>query len=176
MPFLHELFHHRWSVPIIAELHARRGCRFAELVGRLGVSRDVLSQTLEWLVAHRYAERNPGYGHPMRPEYLPMAEANRIGPACAAVMREIRALDGEDVLLRRWSCPVVDVLRPRPARFSELRAALPGVTPRALSQALLSLEEADLLSRSVSEERPPRVTYALAPRAVRLGVALRGLK
>ncbi len=173
---LHELFHHRWSVPIIAELHARRGCRFAELVGRLGISRDVLSQTLEWLVVHRYAEHNPGYGHPMRPEYLPTAETTRIGPACAAVMREIRVLNGEEVLLRRWSCPVVDVLRPRPARFSQLRSALPGVTPRALSLALQSLEEAGLLTRTVGEERPPRVTYALVPRAVRLGVALRGLK
>jgi DNA-binding HxlR family transcriptional regulator len=46
-----------------------------------------------------------------------------------------------------------------PRRFSELRAALPA-SPRALALALRDLEEAGLLRRTVTEDRPPQTRYA----------------
>lgn len=164
------LFHHRWTVPVLVELHVRRGCRFAELAGRLGVSRDVLSQTLAHMVAHRLARRNPGYGHPMRPEYLPTARADRLGPWCAGYLAAARELGMEDLLLRRWPCAVLLRLARGAARFSELRAGLEGITPRALSQCLRQLEEGRLIVRTVGSERPPRVVYALGDRGRRLAV------
>ena len=51
------------------------------------------------------------------------------------------------MLLRKWSVPVLAELGEE-RRFSELRSALPGVTPRALALCLQELEEA--------RPRPPR--------------------
>ena len=40
------LFHHRWAVPILAELHGSGGGKFVTLVARLSISRDSLTNTL----------------------------------------------------------------------------------------------------------------------------------
>ena len=64
------LLHHRWAVPILAVLHREKGAKFVTLGSRLGVSRDSLRRSLDRLTQQRLVRRNPGYGHPMRPEYV----------------------------------------------------------------------------------------------------------
>src|SRR5947207_13068422 len=64
------LFHHRWAVPVLAELRRERGSRFVTLANRIGVTRDSLRRTLSALIDDGLVERNPGYGHPLRPEYV----------------------------------------------------------------------------------------------------------
>ena len=44
------LFHHRWSIPVLAQLHRSSGSRFVTLAKGLGVSRESLRQTLGALV------------------------------------------------------------------------------------------------------------------------------
>ena len=56
----------------------------------------------------------------------------------------------------------------KPARFSELRAALPEVTPRALALALKDLRTAGLIERRVEDAYPPTAMYAATPKARRL--------
>jgi DNA-binding HxlR family transcriptional regulator len=87
--------------------------------------------------------------------------------------RLLAAVDGDaDVVMRKWSIPVL-VLLERPARFSELRAGLPGVTPRALALALKDLQHAGLVERRVDEHTyPPGVVYAATRTARRLQRAL----
>ena len=63
-----------------------------------------------------------------------------------------------EVLLRKWSVPTLAQLD-RPRRFSEVRAALAGVTPRALALALRDLETAGLVEREVLPTRPPSALY-----------------
>ena len=53
MSTLVALFHNRWSVPILAELHRQRGSRFVTLSRTLGLSRESLRRTL---AAIRYLE------------------------------------------------------------------------------------------------------------------------
>ena len=53
-------------------------------------------------------------------------------------------------------------------RFSELHAALRGVTPRALALALRDLEDARLVTRDVRPTRPPSTVYRTTPSARRL--------
>lgn len=48
-------------------------------------------------------------------------------------------------------------------RFSELGRAIPSVTQRMLTLQLRELEEAEIVSRTVYPEVPPRVEYALTP-------------
>jgi DNA-binding HxlR family transcriptional regulator len=164
------LCHHRWSAPVLAELGQTRGTRFVVLANRLGVGRTSLRRTLDALVGLGLVRRNPGYGHPLRPEYLLTPEGEEAAVRCE---RLLAAVDGNrDVVLRKWSLPVLVALG-RQARFSELRDALPGVTARALALALKDLERAGLVDRRVEETYPPTAVYAPTAEAARLQVILR---
>lgn len=57
-----------------------------------------------------------------------------------------------------------------PRRFTELRVPLHWVTPKVLTETLRALERDGLLTRTVHDENPPRVEYALTP----LGSSLLG--
>ncbi len=162
-----ELFHHRWAPPALALLDQRGGVRFAELQARLGVGRESLRRALDALLDLGFVRRNPGYGHPLRPEYLITAAGRK--PA-AAVARLLAGGD-PDLLLRKWSVPVLAELGEE-RRFSELRASLPGVTPRALALALQQLEGARLIRRDVLPTRPPSSVYRPTARGRRLQAAL----
>ncbi|HBS29577.1 MAG TPA: transcriptional regulator [Phycisphaerales bacterium] len=177
-PDLARLLDTRWAVPVLAELHrgsvgvsglAGGGAKFVTLAARLSISRDALSRTLATLIASGWVERNPGYGHPIRPEYLLAPRGLALARACDGLLRSIDALgDGaRDALLRKWPLSVAMALAGGSTRFSDLKQALPGVTPRSLALALKQMESAGLINRRVVEEQyPPRPTYTL-PRALR---------
>ena len=155
MSRLVSLCHHRWSLPVVAEIGRSRGSRFATLAGRLGVTGESLRRTLAYLQDEGLIARNPGYGHPLRPEYVLTPAGQDLAPSVQALEA---ALQGrEEVGLKKWSLPVLAELHD-PHRFSELRAALPA-TARALALALKELEDAGLVRRTVTADRPPRVRY-----------------
>lgn len=159
------LCHHRWSPPVLAELGRTRGARFVVLMNRLGVGRASLQRALAALIELGLVRRNPGYGHPLRPEYVLTPEGEEAAARCA---RLLAAVDGKaGVLLRKWSLPVLAALRGN-TRFSELREALPGITARALALALKDLERAGLVTRRVEETYPPSTVYAATAEAARL--------
>ena len=162
---LEKLFHHRWSIPVIADLHAHGGgAKFVTLQKTLGVSRDSLGRTLGALLGFGVVVRNPGYGHPMRPEYLLSRRGKRLGPVCHRLMDRLCRLDLVDVGLKKWSLPVVHVLSSVGGRFNRIRRALPGATPRALANALRDLQDAELVERYLVDDDPPRTEYALTRR------------
>jgi DNA-binding HxlR family transcriptional regulator len=161
------LFHHRWAAPALAELARRDGVRFVELQNRLGVGRESLRRALDALLALGYARRNPGYGHPLRPEYLVTASGSDAGAACARVL----SAGDPDLLLRKWSVPTLSELDDD-RRFSELRARLAGVTPRALALALSELEIGGLVEREVFASRPPFAVYRATAAGHRVREAL----
>jgi len=165
-----ELFHHRWAPPALALLATREGARFVELQRRLDVGRESLRRALDGLLALGLAQRNPGYGHPLRPEYLVTASGRDAGATCARVLA---AAPDHDLLLRKWSVPTLAQLA-EPRRFSEVRAALPGVTPRALALALKDLEDGGLVRREVRDTRPPSTLYRLTAAGARVQRALGG--
>jgi DNA-binding HxlR family transcriptional regulator len=156
-----QLSHNRWSIPVVAEIARTRGTRSATLMGRLGVSGESLRRTLASLQELGLVVRNPGYGHPLRPEYLLTGRGAELAPAATAVAEAIRG--HEHVALRKWSLPVMAQLQ-RPRRFSELRALLPEATPRALTLALKELQAAGLASRQVTDSYPPAVAYTVTAR------------
>lgn len=158
-----ELFHHRWAPPALALLGQRGGARFVELQRKLGVTRESLRRALDALIVLGYVRRNEGYGHPLRPEYLITAE----GLEAAGLAARVSSSKARDTLLRKWSVPVLASL-PEPRRFSEVRAALPGVTPRALALSLRDLEAAGLVRREVLPTRPPSTVYRATARATRV--------
>src|SRR4051794_32697353 len=166
------LTHHRWALPVLAEIERTSGSRFVTLGRRLGVGGDSLRRTLAALQEEGLVERNTGYGHPLRPEYVLTARGSAVAPGCAALLESARG--HENVLLKKWSLPVLARLE-RPRRFSELRAQLVDVTPRALALTLRELEAAGLVRREVTNDYPPAVRYraeAAAEELVRLAAAL----
>jgi DNA-binding HxlR family transcriptional regulator len=165
------LCHHRWSLPVIAEIRRTDGSRFVTLSGRLGITGESLRRTLAYLRDEGLIERNPGYGHPLRPEYV-LTRAGRIVAPHARRLLDVLA-GHEEVGLKKWSLPVLAELD-EPRRFSELRAALPA-TPRALTLALKELQADRLVRRTVTDEYPPQVRYAATRKGARIAVVARAL-
>ena len=64
----------------------------------------------------------------------------------------------------RWKVLVLHSLLPGPKRFGELTRALKGVSARTLTKQLRELETDGIISRTVHQQIPPKVEYALTPR------------
>lgn len=60
-----------------------------------------------------------------------------------------------------WTPNIIWYLSSGPRRFSELRADIPLVSAKVLTQRLREMEERGLLSRAVMDSSPPSVEYAL---------------
>ena len=69
----------------------------------------------------------------------------------------------------KWTAMIVIVLSDGPARFGTIRDRVGGISAKVLSETLRDLERDGLLTRTASDEMPPRVEYALTP----LGLTLR---
>ncbi|WEH41126.1 helix-turn-helix domain-containing protein [Streptomyces sp. AM 2-1-1] len=76
----------------------------------------------------------------------------------------------------RWTVFVVNALDGGPRRFTELKGHIRGITPKALTETLRSLEADGLISRHDFGENPPRVEYALTPLGDSLLVPLRAVR
>lgn len=153
-----ELVQHRWCIPILAETHRLGGARFAAYRGHLGISRDALTSTLTHLIELGCLQRNSGYGHPLRPEYVATSLGVALGPACVELHDRIRQLSIEGVALRKWSLPVVGAVHGRHSSFTLMRRHLRPISPRALSKSLVALGSAALIRRDAETAH-----YTLAP-------------
>jgi DNA-binding HxlR family transcriptional regulator len=167
------LVHHRWTIPLLSELHQRSGDRFAALANRLGISRDTLSKTLQDMIKAGWARRNPGYGHPLRPEYILTTKGQAIAPACIELLKSLTKRGVDDLALRKWSLPVVAAIADGHTRFAELKSVLPGVTPRALALALKDVEECGFVARTVVDEFPPTTRYKLTSSGRKMSAILK---
>jgi DNA-binding HxlR family transcriptional regulator len=169
------LFHHRWAVPILAAMQRQSGVRFVYLVNGLGIPRDTVARTLNALVHMGLVRRNPGYGHPLRPEYVLSARGARVGPGCVELTTGVERLGIGAIAWNKWTMPIIAVLASSTGhrRFSELQAALPGVTARALALALKEMEDTGLIERRIINEYPPSARYRPAPSGKRLAPILK---
>lgn len=162
---------HRWMLPVLAELQRRGGARFAELRNLLDLPRDSLVRTIDVAIAAGWAQRNPGHGHPLRPEVI-LTEAGRQLAVLALALADALAQQGlAPAMLGRWSLPLIQGLAAGKERFNELARHLPEATPRALSQALQRLVGNDLVGRSVDPGYPPTSRYRLTARGRALAEA-----
>lgn len=161
----HNVFHFRWSVPILSEIYDREGARFITLLYRLGISRSVLSSTLDKLISGGFIIRNPGYGHPLRPEYLLTEKGNRIAPFCQEIMNHVKGNKAERLVHSRWAFRILLLMSQKVIRFSELKSRLTPITPRALSEELKRLGTEGYISRKVIDDYPPTSLYKLTPKS-----------
>lgn len=84
-----------------------------------------------------------------RPIYTPSAAALGIEAAW-------RLLDG------RWKLLILfNLFGGRVRRFSDLGREIPGISQKMLAQQLRALEADGIVRRTVHDEKPPRVEYAM---------------
>ena len=89
-----------------------------------------------------------------------------IEPYCPYFAAGMRLLD------QRWAGTVLRTLVTGPKRFSDISAAIPGITDSTLSKRLKELESGGLLTRVVHPTTPVRVEYRLSDMGTALGEVL----
>lgn len=164
----------RWAAPLLADLAAHRGARFAELLHRLDLPRDSLSRTLSATMALGWVAPHRGHGHPLRPEYVLTAEGARLAKIAGAIVSAQRRLGISPALLSRWSLPIVRTIAQGDVRFNAMVRALAPATPRALSQGLRGLADSQLIVREVIDDYPPVSHYGLTRNGRLLSLAFPG--
>ncbi|RDI68348.1 winged helix-turn-helix transcriptional regulator [Nocardia pseudobrasiliensis] len=94
-----------------------------------------------------------------------MSDLDHVLPECP-IARFLTVLDGP------WATLIVRELLTGPKRFTQLRSALAGISPKTLSSRLQRFQETGLVTRTAYAEIPPRVEYELTPAGQRLDVVL----
>ena len=80
-----------------------------------------------------------------------------------------------ELIGRRWTGAIIFVLLKSRCRFATLRAAIPEITDRMLSERLQELEHEGILERVVVPHTPVRVEYRLTKKGRALGKAIRAI-
>jgi DNA-binding HxlR family transcriptional regulator len=148
---------HRWNVPVIGRLHTADALPFGVLATELGASREGLSRSLTALAEPGFVDRDDG----RRGAYRLAPRGARLGGPCHALVDVSRSALVDDLAFRKWTLPIVAALRGWEVRFAELRALLPGISPRALTLALKDMQAAGLVERTVIGGFPPATSYRL---------------
>ncbi|MHC0432441.1 winged helix-turn-helix transcriptional regulator [Streptomyces sp. O3] len=63
----------------------------------------------------------------------------------------------------RWTMAACRHIALGVVKFTDLKASLPGVSAKVLSETLVRLERDGLITRMIVSGRPPSVTYSLTP-------------
>ena len=147
-----------WALPILAKLHSGIPGRQATLLTATGASRSAFTQSMEHLIKIGLLERNPGYGHPLRPEFR-LTPVGQTAAIIANKILDVSEEDEQDLLRRSWTLPVLATLQ-KPSQFSEIKRSLLTISDRALSQSLRRMEDRRWVHRCVENAtRPPMPLY-----------------
>lgn len=157
-----------WSLKILDLLHSGVPGRQAPLLAATSASRTSFTSSLEHLVQLGLLERNPGHGHPLRPEFRLTGRGVEAAETASRIVRAVPD-EGAFALVRRsWTVPIL-ALTDTPQRFSAIKSDLVTITDRALSTSLHQLEAQDWLRRDIdTSTRRPYPTY----RAVNAGIEI----
>jgi DNA-binding HxlR family transcriptional regulator len=80
-----------------------------------------------------------------------------------------------ELIGRRWTGAIISLLLQSRCRFATLRAAIPEITDRMLSERLQELENEGILDRTVIPETPVRVEYSLTKKGRALAAAMEAI-
>jgi DNA-binding HxlR family transcriptional regulator len=79
------------------------------------------------------------------------------------------------ITIGKWTVKIIDLLKEKPYRHSELRRQLAGASQRMLTKTLRNLESAGLVERRVRQEKPLAVEYSLTKLGRTFLVPLKGV-
>ena len=92
--------------------------------------------------------------------------AEIVPPVCSRFHRAVELIGG------RWTGAIIQTLLQGKTRYALIKAAIPDITDRMLSERLRSLEAEDLVTRWVIADTPVRVEYELTEKGRSLESAL----
>jgi DNA-binding HxlR family transcriptional regulator len=95
-----------------------------------------------------------------------MARNDLPAPVCARFHQAVELIGG------RWTGAIIQTLLQGKTRYALIKAAIPDITDRMLSERLRSLECEELVTRRVVPESPIRVEYELTEKGRSLDSAL----
>jgi DNA-binding HxlR family transcriptional regulator len=151
-----------WSFRILALMHDGVPGRQAALLAASGAGRTAFGQSLQHLIGLELVERNPGHGHPLRPEYRMTTRGAQMAVIAFDVEQAVKRQDEAALLRRMWVLPILTVAK-KPCYFGEIKTSLAPITDRALSLSLGNLEGQGWIDRSVDPViRPARSRYVVA--------------
>jgi DNA-binding HxlR family transcriptional regulator len=78
-----------------------------------------------------------------------------------------------EIIGRRWTGAIIRSMLTGATRFSEIVAAVPGLSDRLLSERLKELEHEGIVERRVTPSTPVRVDYSLTEKGRALGAVVR---
>lgn len=78
-----------------------------------------------------------------------------LSPYCELYERAV------EILGRRWTGQIIRALMAGLTRFGEIKAVVPGLSDRLLSERLKDLEAEGIVVREVTPETPVRIDYRL---------------
>lgn len=87
----------------------------------------------------------------------------------------VRFHQAVELIGRRWSGAVIQLLMHQRLRYAELRAAIPDISDRMLSERLRELEAAGIVVRTVLPDPPVRVEYDLTEKGRALKPAMNAI-
>lgn len=161
-----------WSLKILALLHSGVPGRQAPLLAASRASRSAFASSLDHLVQLGLLERNPGHGHPLRPEFRLSATGFAAAATASRVVDTVPDDDGFAIIRRSWAVPILAVTE-SPQRFSIIKSGLETITDRALSKSLCVLEEREWLKREIDlSQRSPFPTYHAVNAGMRINRAI----
>ena len=161
-----------WALSILALLHRGTPGRQAPLLAATGAGRTAFGQSLQHLVDLGLLERNPGHGHPLRPEFRLTAPGQVAAAMADRIDSTVRQPAGHDLLRRAWTVPILTVSQ-QPRYFSQIKTDLGAITDRALSQSLQHLQTQHWVTRQIdTDHRPPRPLYQATRTGLRIGQAV----
>jgi len=95
------------------------------------------------------------------------SSTSSVSTVCSRFHRAIELIGG------RWTGAIVQTLLQGRTRYAAIKAAIPDITDRMLSERLRSLEAEGLVTRVVIPDTPIRVEYDLTAKGRELESALR---
>ena len=96
-----------------------------------------------------------------------MKAGHELSEFCPAYHRAV------EIIGRRWSGAIIRAMLGGCTRFTELTAAVPGLSDRLLSERLKELEAEGIVDRRVEAATPVRITYELTDKGHALASVVR---
>ena len=148
-----------WSLTILKLICEGVPARQASLLSASGASRTSFRNSLFHLTGLGLLERNPGHGHPLRPEYRLTERGQQFGQMACAICATADDAISSSLLRKAWTVPVLAVTG-GPCYFGDMKRQLGSVTDRALSHSVRRLQDMNWIERGVETSLwPPRPFY-----------------
>ncbi|MEM9667862.1 MAG: winged helix-turn-helix transcriptional regulator [Pseudomonadota bacterium] len=147
-----------WTLPVLACLAEGTPCRVAPIAAKLGAGRTSVSAAFPHLLELRLLQKNPGHGHPLRPEFELTVDGKALSDWAASVLADMPGKD-HAFIRKQWTLPILRLFH-RPRRYCDIRSQLQPITDRALSISLKEMTALNWISRTVDDAHaPPQVIY-----------------